>query len=387
MGRFEAFAGVGHQCEAQPATAGIVSVCGASQVAACQNRDIVLFQQGTCEGGVGAAAQVADACPQVEACVGQPDVQHVGEHRSNLGKLLAIEAPVLDHVFLIAPGGHAGALDDRAHGTAVIGAVKKEPADQFGIARDESNAQTGHIAALGQAGEHHQVAQVGAAKAHGGFQSAERGLVAEIDFAVALVGGDDEARPVREREEHAPFVERHDGARGVPGGTHIHELGALPGRFWDAGPVHGEVACRIGGRVERRGSGQQGGSFVDLVERIGADHHGVGIGIDHGLCKGEQGLARAVDAQNLPERVDLHSIAPLQPLCAAGAQGRFAGSGRVGGQPGHAHGSLAQGFGDEGRGGVPGLADAEADGAQGGIGDDVGKQCAQTLEGVRLQQV
>ena len=70
-----------------------------------------------------------------------------GQHGRDGCELLAVLAPVVDHVFLVAPGGHAGGLHGRAHSAAVVGTVEQEALDERRIPRHETTAQAGHVAA------------------------------------------------------------------------------------------------------------------------------------------------------------------------------------------------------------------------------------------------
>ncbi|MDT4837012.1 hypothetical protein FQZ97_707320 [compost metagenome] len=284
----------------------------------------------------------------------------------------------------VAPGHPAGGLHGRAHGTTVVGAVEQEGLDQRRVAGHEAAAQAGHVAALGERGERDQVLEVGPAELHRGFQAAQRGLVAEVDLAVALVGGDHEAVAVGQREKLLPFVQRHHRARGIARRADEHELGAGPDGLGHAVPVDGEVARGHAGHVVRLGAREQRRALVDLIERVGRHHHrlGAGAGVDHGLGEREQGLARAVDRQHLGGRVERQAVAAMQPMGEGGAQFQLAGGGRVGGKGAEAG---AQGVLDEGRRGVLGLADAQADGGEFGGGRDAREQLLQPLERVRLQ--
>jgi len=137
----------------------------------------------------------------------------------------------------------------------------------------------------------------------------------------------------------------------------------------------------------RRGAGQQGCAFVDLVERVGADHQAIVAALDHGLGEGEQRLAGAVHRQHVARRVDpagRHVEAALAPGANRLAQGRDAQGGGV-------HGHLvevgAQRFGHEAGRAVLGLADGQGDGALARVGRDGAQQLAQFLERVGLQLV
>ena len=224
----------------------------------------------------------------------------------------------------------------------------------------------------------------GRAQLHRGLQAAERGLVAEVDLAVALVGRDHEAVAVRQGEELLPFVERHHRAGRIARRAHEHQLRAGPDGFGDAVPVDREIARGNARRVVRLGAREQGCALVDLIERIGRDHHRLRRhgGVDHGLGQREQRLARAVDRQHLRGRVERQAVAGLEPVGEGGAQLQVAGGGRVGGQRAQA---VAQRLLDEGRRGVLGFADSQADGGEFGVGRDAREQLLQPLEGIGLQ--
>ncbi|MCY1420764.1 hypothetical protein D9M71_363980 [compost metagenome] len=113
----------------------------------------------------------------------------------------------------------------------------------------------------------------------------------------------------------------------------------------------------------RGGAGQQGCAFVDLVERVGADHQAVIGAVDHGLGEGEQRFTGAIDRQDVAIGVQpagRHAKAPLAPLADGLAQGRQADGAGV-------HRQLVEvvghGLGDERRRFVLRLTDRQGDGA------------------------
>ena len=69
----------------------------------------------------------------------------------------------------VIPSRDAGCLHHAAHGAAVVGAVAQKSLYQLGVARHKATAQAGYIAALGQAGEAHQIAKICAPRQHRGF--------------------------------------------------------------------------------------------------------------------------------------------------------------------------------------------------------------------------
>ena len=101
---------------------------------------------------------------------------------------------------LIVPGRNASGLDHATHGAAMVGAVQQKVFHDGGIAGHKTTAQAGHIAALGQAGKRNQAFEIFVAQLVGCFKATQRGLVAEINFAVALVGGNDESVFFTERK-------------------------------------------------------------------------------------------------------------------------------------------------------------------------------------------
>ncbi len=380
---FEAFLDFGHERHAHAPGTGIAAAGFACEVAARQHGHIVLSEEGAGECRVVHPQALGHAGPQVEACVGQGDVHHLREQRRDLLELAPVEGAVLLHVRLVAPGSDAGPLHGRPHGAAVVGAVEQEGLHQGRVACHEAAAQAGQVAALGQAGEGDEVAEIRAAQACRGFQPAERRAALEVDLAVTLVGGDHEAVAVAEREELFPLGQRHDGTRGVARRADEEQLRALPDVLGHGVPVHREIARRIAGGVVRLRARQQRGAFVDLVEGIGADHGGAfARGVDHRLGEREQGLAGAVHGQDLGRGVHRDAVAPVQPLCAGFAQAGIACGGGVAGEAAQV---VRQGLLDEGWRGMAGFAHAEADRRKAGGGLHPREELPQPLERVGLQ--
>ena len=127
-------------------------------------------------------------------------------------------------------------------------------------------------------------------------------------------------------------------------------------------------------------------ALVNLVEGIGADHYGIRFGaIDDSLCKGEQGLAAAVDRQHLGLEVGQgDSIAPHQPFGDRAAQRVCAcGCGIIR----QATKVIDECGADKLRRVVFRLTDRQADCAVVRIGFDIAEQAGQFLERVGLQTV
>ena len=122
-----------------------------------------------------------------------------------------------------------------------------------------------------------------------GFESAQ-GLVGlvEIDFRITLVGRDDEAEAVGKFEQCAPDVKRQHLPRRVAGRADVEQLHAGP--FVGAERIQVEIEVARRQRIQKRrlGSGQQGGTFIDLVEGIRARHQRVSFAaVDDCLGKRE----------------------------------------------------------------------------------------------------
>ncbi|MNP09644.1 hypothetical protein D3C76_1017580 [compost metagenome] len=134
-------------------------------------------------------------------------------------------------------------------------------------------------------------------------------------------------------------------------------------------------------------TGEEGGAFVDLIERIGADHQSVVAAIDHGLGEGEQCFTGAVDRQHVARRVEpacRHAEAALAPVSDGFAQGRDAQGGWV---DRHLLEIGRQRLGDEAWRAMFRLADRQGDGAFVGGGLHAAEQRAQFLERVGLELV
>jgi len=306
------------------------------------------------------------AHPQIEAAVGHLGAQRLAHHGQHGAVFLGVEPAVLLDMLLIAPCGDGGSLHRKAHGRAVIGAVKQEFLDELSIAGHEPGAHARRVGALRQAGERHQPL-VRATQAMRGLQGAERRLAA-VDFRVALVRGNGEAVPVGQLEKLAPLLEPHDTAARIGGRAGIDQLHPGPG---------------FRRSVYGRRAGEQRRPLVDLVERVGTHHSGLPARVDQRLRESEERLARAVDRQHLLFGIGLRdAIAAGEPFRDRLAQLGRPGGERIGGEPIQCRG---QGILDQCGCWMLGLADLQIDRAQGrrrGVARD---QRAQLLERIGLE--
>jgi hypothetical protein len=94
---------------------------------------------GVADGGAG---------PEVKAGRGALDVEHAVEDVEYGVELLPVQAPVLDHMLLVAPGDRARVLVLQRHGAAVVGPIGEEALDDLGVAGDETGAQPRRVGAL-----------------------------------------------------------------------------------------------------------------------------------------------------------------------------------------------------------------------------------------------
>lgn len=165
------------------------------------------------------------------------------------------------------------------------------------------------------------------------------------------------------------------------------DLTALPDFRGHGVEIRVEAVLFEARQVVRRGSGEQRCAFIDLIERIGADHQPIGVAIDHGLGEGEQCFACPVHRQDMARRVQrLGSQAetPFAPTRDGFAQRRNAERGRIDRELVEV---VRQRLGDEIRRTMLGLADRQGDGALVRRRLDAGKQRAQFLERVGMQQI
>ena len=284
---------------------------------------------------------------------------------------------------LIGPGRRAGPLHHRAHRAAVVGAVQQKGLQQCGITGNEARPQPGHVAALGQAREGHQIPEVVAAEFAGRLQRAQGWFLVKVNLRVTLVAGNDEAVAVAELKKLLPVRQGHHCTGRVAGRADINQLRARPGGFVHRRPVGRKLPCRQALHKGGLRAGQDRCAFVDLVHRVRTHHRRTGPrGVDDGLRKRKERLARACHRQHLRGRIQRHAVTPLQPAADGVAKTRFAQGGRVGRQ---AREGFDERFFDQCRGGMSGLADAQADRRQVGSRHDVCGQLAPAFKRVGTQ--
>ncbi len=234
--------------------------------------------------------------------------------------------------------------------------------------------------------EDHAALEIVSAQRRTGAQQSGRGCrFVEVEFAVALVGGDDEIMLVGQGDQLLQCFQRDQRAGGVAGRAEEQDLRALPDGRRHGIEIGVETIFGQAGKVMRGGASQERGTFVDLIEGIGAEHQRIGRALDHRLGEGEQRFARAIDRQYLARWIE--STWPqvetaLAPTGDSLAQGGYAEGGRVDRQ-------LIQVVGQrlrhEFRRAMLGFADGQRDGALVFRWLHAREQGAELFEGVGLQ--
>ncbi|MNZ93342.1 hypothetical protein D3C78_1124040 [compost metagenome] len=137
----------------------------------------------------------------------------------------------------------------------------------------------------------------------------------------------------------------------------------------------------------RLGAGEERRAFIDLVERVRADHQRVVTPVDHGLGEGEQCFTGTVDGQHVAGRID-PACGHVEPTLAPGRNGFAQGGNTQGrGVDGHLVQVAGQGFCDKAWRAVFRLADGQGDRALVGVGRHRAEQGAQFFERVGLELV
>ncbi len=237
--------------------------------------------------------------------------------------------------------------------------------------------------------EHQAAAEVPVAGAPGRAEQAGRRMgVVEMDLAVALVGGDHEVVPFGQRDELRKAVLIQNRAGRVGGRAEIEQLASFPDGLGYGVEIGLEAGFLGGIEIDRLGAGEQGGALVDLVERIGHEHGGCGrVPVDDGLGDREQGLAGAVDGQDVMLRME-RAFRQIEP----GGQPAHDGLAQLGASlrqriVGHLMQMADERLDDEMRRIVTGLADREIDVGQGSRWFGILEQGSEPFERIGLELI
>ncbi|MNV58594.1 hypothetical protein D3C71_1509800 [compost metagenome] len=210
-------------------------------------------------------------------------------------------------------------------------------------------------------------------------------MFVEVQFAVALVRGNHEIVFIGQGDQFFQGVDRNQRTGRVARRAQEQDLAAFPDVRRNSIEIRVEAVFIQAWQVMRLGAGEERRAFVDLVERVRADNQGVVATVDHGLGKGEQRFAGAVDRQYVARRVDpavRHAETTLAPGGNGFTQLRDAEGGRV---HGHLFQIAGQGLGDKAWRTVFRLADGQGDRTLVGVGRDAAEQGAKFLERVGLE--
>ncbi|MNY14005.1 hypothetical protein D3C86_1471660 [compost metagenome] len=286
----------------------------------------------------------------------------------------------------VIPCSNAGQLGLNRHRAAVVGAVKQEAFENVGVAGDKTRTQAWQVRTLGQAVEHHAALEVLAAQFCAGAEQAwRRRLFVEVEFAVALVRGNHEVMLIGQGDQLFQGLDRNQCAGRVAWRAQEQDLAAFPDVRRHGVEIRVEAVFVQAWQVMRLGPGEERRAFVDLVERVRADHQRVIATVDYGLGEGEQRLAGAVDRQHVARRID-PAFGDIEATFAPGgdgfAQGRDAEGGRV---YGHLIEIAGQRFGDEAWRAVFRLANGQCNRAFVRVGRDAAEQGTEFFERVGLE--
>ena len=135
---------------------------------------------------------------------------------------------------------------------------------EFGVARDEADAQPGHVGALRQRLERHHIGEIRSRH----FQHAA-GRLACVDLRIAFVGQHHEAVTIGERLQSCKIVARGDRALRIGRRGQIDRDGAGERRRVERVEIGQKTGCRGGGQKDRLAAGGAGAGAIGRVERIG----------------------------------------------------------------------------------------------------------------------
>ncbi|MNK87698.1 hypothetical protein D3C87_1076380 [compost metagenome] len=234
--------------------------------------------------------------------------------------------------------------------------------------------------------EHHAALEVLATQFHASAEQARRrGLFVEVQLAVALIGRNHEVVFVGQGDQLFQGFHWNQCAGRVAWRAQEQDLAAFPDVRRHGVEIRVEAVFVQAWQVMRLGPGEERGAFVDLVERVRADHQRVIATVDHGLGEGEQRLAGTVDRQHVARRVDpaLGDVeATLAPCRDGFTQLRDTECGRV-----HRHffQIAGQGLGDKAWRTVFRLADGQRDRTLVRVWRHAAEQGAEFLERVGLE--
>ena len=98
----------------------------------------------------------------------------------------------------------------------MVGAIQQKCLEDLGVTGHETRAQAWQVGALGQAVEYHAAFEIFTTQVYAGAQQADgRCLLVEVQFAVALVGGNHEVMFVSQGDQFFQGVEGDQRARRV----------------------------------------------------------------------------------------------------------------------------------------------------------------------------
>ena len=193
----------------------------------------------------------------------------------------------------VIPGGNTGQLVMNRHGAAVVGPIAEKALEHFAVAGRKARAQPREVGAFGQGMKDHAAAVVVTAHFCTGFQQ-PGGRLVTVDFRVTLIGGDHKIVFVRQLYQCFQLCLAEGRPGWVTRRADKQQLGPGPGVFADGIKVRLQTRAVGARQVHGLAASQQGGTFVNLIERIGHQHQRMPLAVDHCLSEGKQRFPGAV---------------------------------------------------------------------------------------------
>ena len=171
------------------------------------------------------------------------------------------------------------------------------------VAGGKADAQAGQIRALRQRVEDDHVVKVWARR----FQHAARGVRA-VDFAITLVGKDEETETLRQRRQPCEVSAIGDRALRVRGRCEVKRDGAREQYFVDRVEIGQEAGFARRRQIDRLATGRERASSISGIERIGDQHCRIAGARRNPAARGDGGEEKAftgaIEHQHLVFRID-----------------------------------------------------------------------------------
>ena len=224
-------------------------------------------------------------------------------------------------MILVTPGTFGRTLQWQRQGGARVGAKLLHLPDAFRASGRKTRPQPRQVRPFrqGMKDDH----PLGIRPGFAGDLQRARGRNAPINLRVAFIRKDLEIVFFRQLEQRGQIIPRGDGPLGVRGRADIGDTGAVQHRRRQRGIVGQKTGFGRGRDENRLRRGGQGGDRIDLIERVGRQHHWL---LPRFLFRAkretgvEKPLARSVQGKYLPLWIHLDPVTPCNPPGDGGAQ-------------------------------------------------------------------